>query len=73
MLARRLAPVSWTTGLQYRLMFVLWAILAAVVPFDTTERELEEGLWATRLPATFNQKHSRESHRLTFAPRSVAR
>jgi hypothetical protein len=28
---------------------------------------LEEGLWATRLPATFNEKYSRESYRLRFA------
>ncbi len=37
---------------------------------EPARRCMEEGLWATRLPATFNDKHSRESYRLTFALRS---
>ena len=36
-------------------------------------RCLEEGLWATRLPATFNEKDSRATYRLTFAPRGMTR
>ena len=39
---------------------------------EPVRRCMEEGLWTAHLPATFNQKHSRESYRLTFAPRSVA-
>jgi hypothetical protein len=34
---------------------------------------VEEGLWAARLPPTFNVKRSRESYRFRFAPRGVAR
>lgn len=40
---------------------------------EPVRRCMEEGLWATRLPSTFNQKHSPDSYRLTFAPRGVAR
>ena len=40
---------------------------------EPARRCLEEGLWATRLPATFNEKHSRETYRLTFAPRAMTR
>ena len=38
--ARLAAPIRWTTGLEYRLMFVLWAILAAAVANDNPQRVL---------------------------------
>jgi hypothetical protein len=40
---------------------------------EPVRRCMEEGLWAARLPSTFNERHSRESYRLTFTPRSTAR
>lgn len=39
---------------------------------EPVRRCLEEGLWAARLPATFNEKHSPEMYRLTLAPRAAA-
>jgi hypothetical protein len=39
---------------------------------ESVRRCMNEGLWSARLPATFNQQHSRESYRLRFAPRSAA-